>query len=162
MPVTPHDGQAESPEIVKRKEFRLVLEAFVYKNFFTARLKNKQEDIGAYFRDPPTPEDEEYAALVQSWVKAKVYPGLKLPFIIPQDQVDQFFKAQRLASQLGVVEENDSFVWRNYKLKHVVRKLELEMVLFDLSNDPVWKELQLDYIHRLDRFLRHQMQEYGL
>ena len=30
LPVTPHDGQAESLEIVKRKEFRLVMNMQLY------------------------------------------------------------------------------------------------------------------------------------
>ena len=152
---TPHSGDAASLEIVEQKEFRLLLEAVAYRNFYRVRFHNKQEDLSMLFSEASNrpQEDQEYAALVMSWIRAKTYPNLRLPFIISKDQNDKVIASHQYAMDKGVYMLEEDALWKELRLNHVLQKLELEMLVYDLSDDPVWKQLQLDYIHRLDSFV---------
>ena len=156
LPRTPHDCYADSLAIVEQKEFRLSLEAFAYQNFYSARFRNKFTDMEAHFKGASKrpPEDKEFAALVLSWIKAKTYPNLKLPFNIAEDQNEKVVDFSEYANEMGVYSLEEDTLWKEFKLNHVLQKLELERIVYDMSDDPVWKELQMDYIHRLDSFVK--------
>ena len=150
LPPTPQDKEADSIATVQRKEVRVLLEALAYRIFYKVCFFNQQVDLGS-FSDAQTLslEDEEYAALVHSWIRAKTYTNVKMPFIIPKDQCENmaFFQAIELQKESG------DPIWRDYRQTHVAQKLELEKILYDLSDDPIWKILQMDYIFRLERHL---------
>ena len=153
LPPSPYDGQAASLAAVKHKEFRLLLETSAYLKFYKARFQIMQEDIRVHFLIG-TPEDKDYAALVQSWIKAKTYPNVKMPFIVTQSQITRILNSTHYALEEKADVLKDYEAWKKLNERHIARRLELEMVVHDLSDDPVWKELQMDYISRLHCFLK--------
>ena len=161
LPQTPHDGDADSLALVEQKEFRISLEAFAYRDFYSARFHNRPGDMSMHFKDALTrpQEDQKYAALVLSWIRAKTYPSVKLPFIITKDQNDTFIDHKLNVVKARVFSVKDDLAWKKFQMEHVIQKLELERLVHDLSDDPVWRELQLEYIRRLECFIK-QMQTY--
>ena len=152
----PQDCDVSSIADLHRMESRLILEAFAYRNFYKTRFLNQPEDMEEHFRESMfmSPEDKEYAALVRSWVKAKTYPNLKMPFIIAKDQAENLFFFQSPAFQYSLKGLKDTSAQKEFKSDYVRRRLELEMVLHDMSDDQAWKELQWDYIRRLKELLQ--------
>ena len=152
----PQDNVANSIADLQRMEARLYLEAFAYRNFYKTRFLNQPEDMEEHFRNSMlmAPEDKEYTALVRSWVKAKTYPNLKMPFIIAKDQAENLFFFQSPAFQNSLKGLKDTSAQKEFKSDYVRTRLDLEMVLYDMSDDQAWKELQWDYIRRLKELLK--------
>lgn len=148
LPPSPHDSKAASLAIVKKKEARLFIEAFAYRHFYQVRFQNAKKDMQEDFKKAliMAPEEKEFIDLVQSWVQAKVYANSKMPFMIPKKHLQSIIEFHNVAS---LQKNDDDPLWKAYKLEHIRSRIEIEMMVYDLSDDPDWKKLQWDYIMRL-------------
>ena len=154
-PPFPQDSELNSIVDLQRMESRLILDSYAYRAFYKFRFLGQQEDMEVHFQESmlKAPEDKNYAALVRSWIKAKTYPGLEMPFIISRDQIEILFSFPMPALQKSLKQLKDNPIQEEYRREYARKKLELEMTLFEMSEDPVWRKLQQDYIRRLIKFL---------